>query len=476
MILYGYIAAFAYGIICLLSAAVLYKMGMPKIYTRKFVHILVGFEWVILYIFHGATYHFLIVCLAFLALLVVVAAKKLMPMISSDSDNAPGTVYYAVSMSIMACACLFYEKLMIPFGIAVFCTSFGDGFAAIVGQAVKRYNPTLYKNKSLFGTLANFILCVIAIIAFKHIFALEISYIYVCLIAIFAVELEIFTGKGIDNITLPLGTFILTAFVMFYPYASEYILPIILTLPVVAFVDAKKLLSSFGIVVAFALDVIVSISLGNFGFILLLLFLALGALSDGVKKRTSYADFHPKREARTQAQVMANALVAAVCAVSFKTTESVIFAVAFAASLAEALADTLSSSFGSLSKKTFDIFKMKKCQKGLSGGMSLIGTLSALVGAAFMGGVCILFGYKSFRFFLSVTVAAFAGTVFDSFLGSVFQAKYKCRACGKITEKLQHCNNQTDKYSGFSIISNNAVNFLSTAFAAILAATLYVII
>ena len=119
MILKGYLIAFAYGIFCLLLSAFVYKLGVPKVFTRKIVHILVGFEWVILYIFHGATYHFLIVCLAFLTLLIVAAKMDLMPMISSESDNAPGTVYYAVSMSIMAIVCLFSSKFMIPFGIAV---------------------------------------------------------------------------------------------------------------------------------------------------------------------------------------------------------------------------------------------------------------------------------------------------------------------------------------------------------------------
>ena len=473
MVLYGYITAFSYGIICLLAAALLYKLGMPKIYTRKFVHVFVGFEWVILYIFHGATYHFLLVCLAFLALLVIVAAKKLMPMISSDSDNALGTVYYAVSMSIMACVCLADKRFMMPFGIAVFCTSFGDGFAAVIGQSLRKFNPRIYKNKSLFGTFTNFVFCIASTVVIKLIFNLELSYFYIALIALFAVELELFTAKGLDNITLPIGTFLLSAFLMFYSDASEYVVPIILTLPVIAVVNAKKLLSAVGVYVALALDLIISFSLGNFGFSLLLLFLALGALSDGIKKRGKDADFSKKREVRTHTQVLANAFVAAICAVLFWACKNIVFAVAFAASLAEALADTLSSSFGYLSKGAFDVFKMKKCQKGLSGGMSVIGTASALVGAAFMGGVCILFGYTGLKFFLSVTVAAFLGTVFDSFLGSVFQVKYKCKICGKITEHKEHCALPADKYSGVSFINNNTVNFLSTAFAAALASLIY---
>lgn len=476
MILKGYLIAFAYGIFCLLLSAVVYKLGLPKVFTRKIVHILVGFEWVILYKFHGATYHFLIVCLAFLALLIVVAKKDLMPMISSDSDNAPGTVYYAVSMSIMAFVCLFLPSFMIPFGIAVFCTSFGDGFAAIIGQAIRKYNPNVYKNKSLFGTLANLVLCALTVIAFDRIFDLDLGILSAFLIAVFAVELEMFTGRGLDNITLPLGTFLFSAFLMFYPHAYDFILPIVLTLPVVAVVETKKLLTPYGIFMALVLDVIISLSLGNFGFCLLLLFLAIGALSDKVKKRVKGADFNKNKETRNQNQVMANALVGAICAVSFKTTQNYVYAVAFAASLAEALADTLSSSIGALSKHTFDIFKMRKCTKGLSGGVSLIGTAAALVGALFMSAVCLLFGYTGLNFFLAVAISAFVGTFFDSFLGSIFQIKYKCKVCGKITEREQHCDMPCSKYSGFTFITNNTVNSASTAFSAALAAVIYTLL
>ena len=119
VVLKGYLFALLYGIICLGIALVAYKVGLPKKYSRKLVHILVGFEWVILYRYVGVSYHFLIVCLIFTALLLVSHLKKLMPMISSESDNSPGTVYYGVAMSIMATVSLFSHEMIIPFGIGV---------------------------------------------------------------------------------------------------------------------------------------------------------------------------------------------------------------------------------------------------------------------------------------------------------------------------------------------------------------------
>ena len=102
MILKGYLFGIGYALVCLLLSLALYKFGLPKKYTRKVVHILVGFEWMILYHFMGAGVHFLAVCIIFLVLLTVAYKGKLMPMISSDSDNAPGTVYYAIAMTGVA--------------------------------------------------------------------------------------------------------------------------------------------------------------------------------------------------------------------------------------------------------------------------------------------------------------------------------------------------------------------------------------
>ena len=162
MILKGYLFGALYGIACLCLALVLYKLGMPKKYTRKTVHILVGFEWFILYHFLGAGVHFLAVCLFFLALLAIAYRGRLLPMISSDADNAPGTVYYAVAMTGVAIVGCFVPEVMLPFGIGIMCTSLGDGAAGAVGQLVEKHNPRIYKNKTLLGALANLVVSFVA--------------------------------------------------------------------------------------------------------------------------------------------------------------------------------------------------------------------------------------------------------------------------------------------------------------------------
>ena len=67
-----------------------------------------------------------------------------MPMISSDSDNAPGTVYYALAMTGVSLVGCFIPEVMLPFGIGVMCTSIGDGFAGVIGQLI--YHQRLRKD------------------------------------------------------------------------------------------------------------------------------------------------------------------------------------------------------------------------------------------------------------------------------------------------------------------------------------------
>ena len=148
------------------------------------MHVLVGFEWLILYTFMGPSIHFLVVCLLFTALLLVTYFAKLLPMISSDGDNAPGTVYYGVAMSVMAFITLFVEDMILPFGIGVFCTSFGDGFAGVVGQSIKKFNPKVYKYKTLYGVLANFALSFSTAMIFTKAYGMGLSIWQCVLIAL----------------------------------------------------------------------------------------------------------------------------------------------------------------------------------------------------------------------------------------------------------------------------------------------------
>lgn len=476
MLLKGYIYSVLYAMLCLALAFVIYKLGTPKKITRKIVHILVGFEWVILYHFMGGGLHFLAVCILFLLILAVAHRRNLMPMISSDDDNAPGTVYYALAMTIMATVTLFVPKMILPFGVGVFCTSIGDGLAGVAGQSIKgKINPKIYGKKTLIGACVNFVSCLAVSLFFSEHFSLGLDAWQCIAIAFFALELELFTGRGLDNITITLGASLLTFAFICFEGTGNYILPILATPLIIAFAHSKKALTNGGIITAIVLDIIISIALWNFGFAILLAFFIGGVVVDKINKKynNSRQNIEKKGSHRDAAQVFANGLIPAVCVVLYFAFDNKTFVIAFVASLAEALADTAASGIGSFSKRTFDPFRMKSCQKGISGGMSLLGTLSSLVGAALIAALALAFGKIAFIDSLIVILAGFLGGIFDSFLGSLLQVKYKCPICESIVEREEHCGTKTQKHSGLRFITNDTVNLFGTLFAAFVAALIY---
>ena len=480
MIFKGYLFSIVYAVLVLALGLALYKLRCPKKVTRKLVHILIGFEWVILYRFFGGGIHFLFVCLLFLGILLISYRKRLLPMIESDSDNSPGTVYYALAMSIMALITVFVPDMILPFGIGVFCTSLGDGFAGLLGQLMNTpSNGKIYGNKTIYGTLYNAIICFIVAGVMNAKFDMGMADWHIVAIALFATLLELFVSRGLDNITVTLGASFLSYFFIHFDRAENYIIPIILTPIMIAFASKKQALTSGGIIAAIIVDIIISISLGNFGFVILFSFFALGLITDKIKKRHKNkgrkAKNCRKSNPRDHRQVLANSLAAAVCSLLFLLTSNRVFVVSFVAAFAEALADTTASGIGSLSDKAYDPFRMRPCRAGLSGGMSLIGTMSSIVGASVISLIAYAFGMLSIFESVIVILAGFLGGIFDSLLGSLIQVKYRCTLCNEITEKAMHCNTSTVKHSGIRFVDNNFVNFMSTVFASVLASALYII-
>ncbi len=482
MIIKGYIFSILYVLVCVGISSILHKIGVPKKYTRKSVHILVGFEWVILDHFFGASPHFLAVCVLFTLLLMLDYKLHLLPSMSSDGDNAPGTVYYALAMTALSFVSLFFEEIMYPFGIAVFCTSLGDGLAGVVGQAVTRGNPKVFKSKSLFGTLTNLFVCFFAPLVFSQIYGYPMEIWHCIVIAVFAAELELFVGRGLDNIVLTLSVALLTLGLLVYPPIVNYILPILITPAIIALSYTKRALTVGGIILALVMDLVISLSLKNFGFAILVTFFAGSIVVDKIKKRCKKAGQNEKNtiekrgDCRDIVQVFANGGVATIAALIYIFMPNYALVILFAASLAEAFADTVASGIGAFSDRVYDIFRGEKCERGVSGGMSIIGTLSSLVASLFVAFVAYLFGAVDIIGLAIIAAAGFLGNVFDSLLGSLLQVKFKCPVCGKILEREEHCGRKTEHYRGIRLINNDTVNFLGTLFAGLSASLFYICI
>lgn len=164
---------------------------------------------------------------------------------------------------------------------------------------------------------------------------------------------------------------------------------------------------------------------------------------------------------------------------------------AFAGVLASVNADTWATEIGALSKsQPRALLTGKLVPAGTSGGVTLLGSLAALGGAAFIG-LCaaLLSQLRQFRrralvqteltaiatlvLIIAAAVSGLAGAFADSLIGASGQVMYRCPACARETERRVHCNVQTVRIRGWSWMNNDAVNFVSSAFAGVLAILLY---
>jgi uncharacterized protein (TIGR00297 family) len=168
------------------------------------------------------------------------------------------------------------------------------------------------------------------------------------------------------------------------------------------------------------------------------------------------------------------AAIIAAAALFFRNNPTMM-AVGFASALAEANADTWAVELGVLSKRNPKLITRlsKEVSPGTSGGISIIGELSAVAGSvliALVGGPLGILGNKSLVLFMVVAFTAILGEHVDSVLGATVQASYYCPTCMKQTERPIHkCGTSTQLVRGFRLLTNEAVNFMSTGVAALLA-------
>ena len=176
------------------------------------------------------------------------------------------------------------------------------------------------------------------------------------------------------------------------------------------------------------------------------------------------ATLDTKGSRRDWAQVVANGGAAAAGAWH---PEAALWIVA--AALGAAAADTWATSSGGWSRQwPRQILTRAPVPPGTSGGMTWLGSLGALAGAASVGAAGLIVGHDRPLFPLAVGVGML-GMLLDSLLGASVQGRYHCDACDKDTERHRHrCGRIARQAGGVPWITNDVVNALATGAAALL--------
>ncbi len=220
---------------------------------------------------------------------------------------------------------------------------------------------------------------------------------------------------------------------------------------------------------------------GAFGFkglsVLLLFFISSSLLSKwGKVKKQQMRTIVKESKGRDAGQVFANGGGAFFAGAGYLMFPHPFWLLLLLGSLAEAAADTWASEVGVLSRaKPYHILRRQRVERGISGAVSPRGLSAAILGSfviSVAGAMMFFHGGRAIIVFLAVGIAGFLGNVLDTLIGGTIQLSYRCKVCGIEVEEADHCGVKCSKLKGSPAVTNNTVNFVSSAAAGLAAGVL----
>ncbi|MEO6866098.1 MAG: DUF92 domain-containing protein [Gemmatimonadaceae bacterium] len=208
-------------------------------------------------------------------------------------------------------------------------------------------------------------------------------------------------------------------------------------------------------------------AIGGWGWALLLVvyFTAASTLSRaGAREKQLRSErIVTKGGARDIAQVLANGGIYSVAAALTAVIWSPCLAWGAVGALAAASADTWATEIGIwLGGTPRSIISGTYVRTGESGGVTVVGMLGSVAGAAWVGAAAVALGFPRGLGLASV-IAGMGGAITDSILGATIQDRRWCDACAEPTERAVHlCGCATRRVGGIQWIDNDVVNLLST--------------
>jgi len=176
--------------------------------SRKFIHIGVSNWWIIAMIFFDNYIYASIVPALFVVLNYVSYKKNLFTAMERGGGKEDlGTVYYAISLFILSLITFKNTNYSYIGALGILTMGYGDGFAAVIGKKYGRKKFEVFgSKKSLIGSMTMFIATFIVSYIILSIFNPTSKLFYSFILAFSATLLELFTPKGFDNLSVPLGT------------------------------------------------------------------------------------------------------------------------------------------------------------------------------------------------------------------------------------------------------------------------------
>jgi uncharacterized protein (TIGR00297 family) len=245
---------------------------------------------------------------------------------------------------------------------------------------------------------------------------------------------------------------------------------------IVAFVARRaRALSPSGTIGAFVVGTLAVTAGWDFAGLLILFFTTSTLLSRwrSALKESRAAGVVEKGHERDFVQVVANGGVFAAAAALAVAIPASLWGIAALGALAASTADTWSTEIGiAFGGVPRSITTGKPIPRGLSGGVTFVGSAAAAVGGLVIAGGAGLFGWP-WHAVVAIAGGGVSGAFTDSMLGDTVQERRRCGSCGAFTERQVHtCGGTTVRVSGRGGFGNDAVNLTSSMVGAGVAASI----
>jgi uncharacterized protein (TIGR00297 family) len=440
---------------------------------RKFIHIATGVAVLPAPLLFKSWWPIFLITLGFAAFNAWAICRGRMKSMHEVSRASWGTFYYPLSYALLLL--FFWPRnfmlLSIPFAVM----AFGDAAAGIIARQIphRQMLPLPWDKKSRQGSAAMFFISALIIAAGLALFRASHNLSWgngimaAIAIGLMAAVAEALSYRGSDNLTVPLLT-ALGLFVILKPETQQqFLFGEALALIVVAIAFVAKVLDLSGALAGFLIGTIV-FGIGGwlFAIPMLLFFIISSLLSKLPQRNAKFAqDIIAKGSRRDVTQVLANGLLPTLMVMASLFMKKETAFLLYLGGLAAATADTWATEIGlRLGKNPRSILNGKSVAPGASGGITLAGTLGAILGAALVA----LAGWWSYKIletsavhwlpFIGVAVAGIVAQFIDSLLGATLQRRNRCAVCIKITERDEHCGQATNHFSGWRWLNNDGVN------------------
>jgi len=212
----------------------------------------------------------------------------------------------------------------------------------------------------------------------------------------------------------------------------------------------------------------------RWGFLLIFYFATSSALSRfGNEKKTARTlSVIEKGGERDATQVLANGAVFAIAALLaiLVPAHETRWAALGAGALAASASDTWATEIGTLVGGTpRSILGFRPLPFGMSGGVTLAGSIAAIAGAAVIALIALALAWPA-RAVFGAFVGGVGGSTLDSLLGATLQLRRRCDRCDCETERTLHdCGATTSRAGGIAWLGNDAVNLICGAAGGLLA-------